>query len=71
MNAPTAAERSALISQHLGVSRPYSAAASDLIDRLLIDLAEAQDLDPVEEARLLADLIGQASARLSRHLGGR
>ncbi|MBW4692252.1 MAG: hypothetical protein KME27_10845 [Lyngbya sp. HA4199-MV5] len=65
MHAPTPAERAALIAPHLGVSRPFSAAGSSLIDQIREPLFEAQSLDPAEEARLLAALSVQIAGRLA------
>lgn len=71
MTTATPADRAALISQHLGVSRPFSPVASALIERLQIDLSEAAALDPAEEARLLSALMLQISGRLAGLHGNR
>jgi hypothetical protein len=57
--------RSAMISRHLGVSAPFSPAASDLNDQLQILLAEVGDLDRAEQTRLLSALMVQISGKMA------
>ena len=62
---PTAADRSALIRQSTPrLSRAYSAAASAIVDQFQLLAADAKDLDPVEELRLLAEIQRQIAARI-------
>ena len=72
MNAPTQADRTALISQHLGVSAPFSPIASALNEIFVETIADCrQELDPVEEARVLSALMLQISGRLAALHGNR
>ena len=61
----TAQKRSELIGRHLGVSRPFSAAASEINDQLQLAIADIGNLEPAEQARLLSALMVQVSGKLA------
>jgi len=62
---PTTADRSALIRRSTPrLSRAYSAAAAEIVDQFQALAADAKDLDPAEELRLLAEIQRQISARI-------
>ena len=61
---PTTTDRSALIRANLGVSRSFSPAASAIVDHFQEICADARDLAPGEELRLLAEIQRQIAGRL-------
>jgi hypothetical protein len=63
MTQPT---RSEMIARNLRVSRAFSPAASALNDRIQEALADSADLDPAEQARLLAALVAQIGGKLAQ-----
>ncbi|XHX80852.1 MAG: hypothetical protein RBJ76_13235 [Stenomitos frigidus ULC029] len=58
--------RRELIGQHLKVSRGFSEVASDLNDDFQVLMEEMDDLEPQEQARLLAAMMVQISGKLSK-----
>ena len=62
MTQPT---RSELITRNLRVSKAFSPAASALNDRFQEEIADTADLDPAEQARLLAALVAQIGGKLA------